>query len=178
MAPHECYMAMLEIDDHLQALNIEERQVTVEPMEALEDVSFDDKHPNWTTRIGMQSSFLVHKELTLFLRNDLNFFSWSHEDMPGIDCSTLVHQLNVSLPFPPVRQMKRVFTQEIDKTIAKEVHKLLEAGFIKEVYYPEWLANIVMVKKAHGKWRICVEFTKLNKACRKIVTHFHRLTSS
>lgn len=75
MAPHECYIAMLEIDDHLQALNIEEWQVTVEPMEALEDISFDDKCPNWTIRINMQSSFLVHKELTLFLRNDLNFFS-------------------------------------------------------------------------------------------------------
>jgi len=48
-----------------------------------------------------------------------------------------------------------------------EVNKLLAANFIREVYYPEWLANVVMVKKANGKWRICVDFTDLNSACPK-----------
>ena len=43
-----------------------------------------------------------------------------------------------------------------------EMDKLLAANFIREVYYPEWLANIVMVKKANGKWRMCVDFTDLN----------------
>ena len=43
-----------------------------------------------------------------------------------------------------------------------EVNKLLVANFIREVYYPEWLANVVMVKKANGKWRMCVDFTDLN----------------
>ena len=51
--------------------------------------------------------------------------------------------------------------------IAEEVRKLLEAGFIREVYYPEWLANVVMVKKANGKWRMCVDFKDLNRACPK-----------
>ena len=45
--------------------------------------------------------------------------------------------------------------------------KLLEVDFIREVYYPEWLANVVMVKKANGKWRMCMDFTDLNKACPK-----------
>jgi len=48
-----------------------------------------------------------------------------------------------------------------------EDNKLLAAKFIREVYYPEWLANVVMVKKANGKWRICVDFTDLNQACPK-----------
>ena len=48
-----------------------------------------------------------------------------------------------------------------------KVNKLLLANFFREVYYPEWLANIVMVKKANGKWRICVDFTDLNNACAK-----------
>ena len=48
-----------------------------------------------------------------------------------------------------------------------EVNKLLTANFIKEVYYLEWLANVVMVKKANGKWRMCVDFTNLNNACPK-----------
>ena len=48
-----------------------------------------------------------------------------------------------------------------------EVNKLLTANFIREVHYPEWLANVVMVKKANGKWRMCVDFTNLNQACPK-----------
>ena len=51
--------------------------------------------------------------------------------------------------------------------MAKEVRKLLEADFIREVYYPDWLANVVMVKKNDEKWRMCVDFTDLNRACPK-----------
>ena len=63
----------------------------------------------------------------------------------------MVHKLNVSSTFPQVWQKKRVFAQEWDKAIAEEVRKLLEADFIREVYYPDWLANVVMVKKANEK---------------------------
>ena len=87
--------------------------------------------------------------------------------MLGIDPSVIVHRLNVNLATSPIRQKKRVFTPERDKAIFEEVRKLLEAGFIREVYYPDWLANVVMVKKANGKWRICVDFTDLNRACSK-----------
>ena len=56
-----------------------------------------------------------------------------------------------------------MFAPERDRAIAEEVRKLQEASFIREVYYPDWLANVVMVKKPNGKWRICVDFTDLNK---------------
>ena len=68
--------------------------------------------------------------LTTFLRDNQDVFAWSHEDMPRIDPSTIVHKLNVSPSFPLIRQKKRVFAQEQDKTIAEEVQKLLEADFI------------------------------------------------
>ena len=55
------------------------------------------------------------------------------------------------------------------------MRKLLEADFIKEVYYPEWLANVFMVKKANNKWRMCVDFTNLNKACSKDNHPFSRI---
>lgn len=51
--------------------------------------------------------------------------------------------------------------------IAKEIEHLLVAGFIREAYYPEWLSNVVFIKKANGKWRICVDFTNLSKAYSK-----------
>ena len=87
--------------------------------------------------------------------------------MPGIDPTVMVHKLNVSPFFPPIRQKKRVFASEQDRAIAKEVRTLQEASFIREVYYPNWLANVVMVKKASEKWRMCIDFTDLNKACPK-----------
>ena len=60
-----------------------------------------------------------------------------------------------------------MFAQEQDKAVAEEVRKLLEAGFIRELYYPDWLANVVMVRKNNRKWRMCVDFMDLNRACPK-----------
>ena len=117
--------------------------------------------------MGTLASPMVRQDLASFLRMNQDVFAWSHEDMPGIDLSIIVHRLNVNPDSSPVRQKKRVFTQERDKAVAEEVRKLLEAGFIREVYYPDWLANVVMVRKNNGKWRMCVDFTNLNRACPK-----------
>ena len=87
--------------------------------------------------------------------------------MPGIDPSVITHRLNVHPSSKLVRQKKRVFVPQRDNAIKEEVQKLTTAQFIREVYYPDWLANVVMVKKANGKWRMCVDFTDLNKACPK-----------
>ena len=70
--------------------------------------------------------------------------------MSGIHPLVMVHRLNVPPSFPPIRQKKRVFAQEQDWAIAEEVRKLQDAEFIREVYYPDWLANVVMVKKPTG----------------------------
>ena len=61
----------------------------------------------------------------------------------------------------------RVFAPKRNKVVMDEMDKLLAANFIREVYYTEWLANIVMVKKANGKWRMCVDFTDLNSDYQK-----------
>ena len=60
-----------------------------------------------------------------------------------------------------------MFAPERNQVIMDEINKLLAAGFIREVYYLNWLANVVLVKKANRKWRMCVDFTDLNKACTK-----------
>ena len=51
--------------------------------------------------------------------------------------------------------------------MTEEVDRLLEADFIREVFYLDWLANVVMVKKSNSKWRMCIDFIDLNKACPK-----------
>ena len=77
------------------------------------------------------------------------------------------HKLNV-VPFArPIRQRVRRFHPDRHQVIQAEVDNLLKAGFIKEVKYLEWLANVVVVPKKGGKWRVCVDYTDLNNACPK-----------
>ena len=78
--------------------------------------------------------------------------------MPGIPREVAEHSLDILPNSKPVKQ----------RAIGEEVHKLLEAGFIKEVFHPEWLGNPVLVKKKSEKWRVCVDYTSLNKACPKV----------
>ena len=92
--------------------------------------------------------------------------------MPRIDRQVIENSLNVDLTEKPVQQKRRVFALEWNKAITEEVEKLLIVRFIQEVYYPEWLANVVMVKNSNGKWRMCIDFTNLNHTCPKCVVLF------
>jgi hypothetical protein len=56
-----------------------------------------------------------------------------------------------------VKQQLRCFDEEKHRAIGEDIRKLLAVGFIKEVFHPEWLANLVLVKKKNGKWRMCVD---------------------
>ena len=87
--------------------------------------------------------------------------------MPGIPREVVKHALKIRLGSKPVKQHLRCFDKEKRKAIGEEIVKLLVAGFIKEVYHPKWLANPILVLKKSGKWRMCVDYTGLNKACPK-----------
>ena len=124
VAARECYVVMMEMDDHVQAMNIKEHRTGMELVEKLEKVFLDDSNHERTTKIGTLVSPTIRQELMAFLRSNQDVFTWTHEDKPGIDPSVIVHRLNV--------------------------------------YYLNWLANILMVKKASRKWRMCVDFTDLS----------------
>ena len=96
----------------------------------MEEAILDNAKLKRTTRIKTLASPLVCQVLVAFLRKNQDVFAWSHEDMPGIDPSIIVHKLNVPPSFSPIRQKKWVFAQERDKAIAEEVHKLQEAELI------------------------------------------------
>ena len=87
--------------------------------------------------------------------------------MGGIDPIVITHRLNVSLSFRSVKQKGRSFAPERQKAINEEVGKLLQANAIREVEYPKWLANVVLVKKANDKWWLCIDFIDINRACPK-----------
>ncbi|GMP26890.1 hypothetical protein CsSME_00003142 [Camellia sinensis var. sinensis] len=87
--------------------------------------------------------------------------------MPGIDPEVTCHSLNVDRSAKPVIQRARRPMLMHVEAVEEEVDRLLEARAIREVQYPTWLSNTVVVKKKNGKWRVCVDFTSLNKACPK-----------
>ncbi|KAK8957690.1 hypothetical protein KSP39_PZI001086 [Platanthera zijinensis] len=106
-------------------------------------------------------------ELISCLLKNLDVFAWAAEDMSGIDPDVACHHLNVDPNFKPVQQKKRDVATKLADPIREEVSKILKANFIREIQYPTWISNIVMVKKPGGKWRMCVDFTRLNKVCPK-----------
>ena len=87
--------------------------------------------------------------------------------MPGIPWEVAEHALRLVLGSKLAKQHLHCFDDERRRTIGEEVTKILAAGFIKEVYHSNWLANPILVKKKTRKWRMCVDYTSLNKACPK-----------
>ncbi|GKA45264.1 reverse transcriptase domain-containing protein [Tanacetum coccineum] len=94
-----------------------------------------------------------------------NFPDQEPSDMTGVPRSIAEHRLNIREGYSPVRQKKMGQAPERALAIQTEVQKLVEARIMREVYYHEWLSNPVMVKKHDGSWRMCMDFTDLNKAC-------------
>ena len=105
--------------------------------------------------------------ILLFLIQNVDVFAWSSYEVPGVDPEFIVHKLNVDPLFPPEKQKLRRSAKEHVEAVKLEVKRLREAGAIREIFFPEWLANTVVVKKKNGKWRVCVDFTDLNRACLK-----------
>nr|KYP38741.1 hypothetical protein KK1_039990 [Cajanus cajan] len=87
--------------------------------------------------------------------------------MPGIDADFICHRLAIHKEARSVAQRKRKVGGKRREAIVTETQNLLNAGFIREVRYTTWLTNVVLVKKSSGKWRMCVDYTDLNKACPK-----------
>ena len=87
--------------------------------------------------------------------------------MPGVPWELAEHHLHIRPGSKPVKQPLRCFSEEKRKTIGEEIAKLLAAGFIMEVFHPEWLANPVLVRKKNKTWSMCIDYTILNKACPK-----------
>jgi hypothetical protein len=78
----------------------------------------------------------------------------------------------------PKKQWQRKMSEDRILTAKAEVQRLLEANVIREVKYSDWLANIVLMPKKNGKMRMCIDFTDLNKACKKDPFPLSRIDAS
>nr|KYP44308.1 Transposon Ty3-G Gag-Pol polyprotein [Cajanus cajan] len=144
-------------------MNDEER---VEPVESKRELQIGSNSAQ-VTYIGADTSEEDCSILRRALMKNKDLFAWTPSDMPGIDPNIMCHKLSICAEARPVAQRKRKMGTERKQAVEAEVTKLLAAGFIREVHYTTWLANVVMVKKPNGKWRMCTDYTNLNKACPK-----------
>src|SRR3954467_13003619 len=87
--------------------------------------------------------------------------------MPGVPRELAEHKLHVRPGLKPVKQPLRRFSEDKRRAMGEEIAKLQAAGFIMEVFYPEWLGNPVLVMKKNKTWRMFFDYTFLNKACPK-----------
>ncbi|XP_047167338.1 uncharacterized protein LOC124836257 [Vigna umbellata] len=120
-----------------------------------------------TTTIGGSLALNDEQDLAQMLRTNADLFAWVAADMSGIHPGIMAHKLSIFREARPIAQKKRRFGEDKRDAIQVEVKKLMSAQFIREITYTTWLSNVVMVKKSNGQWRMCVDFTDLNKACPK-----------
>ncbi|XP_058075820.1 uncharacterized protein LOC131224316 [Magnolia sinica] len=137
-----CYAITVKKGSVKQALtiNVLDPRGPVEDssVEDLEKVLLDEADPSKTVHLGTSLNFKQQSEM-----------------------------LNVDPDHKPMKQKRRPFDAERYEAIVDEVSVLLGAGFIEEVHYLNWIANVVLVKKTNEKWWVCVDYSDLKKACPK-----------
>ncbi|GAA0187318.1 hypothetical protein LIER_34606 [Lithospermum erythrorhizon] len=135
--------------------------------ENVECVPFTIKEPTKTFRVGRNLERQHTSKLVELIREFIDVFARVTEDMPGVNKDIALHRLHVDPLFILVKQWKRTFSEEKNLAIREEVASLLKAGAIRELQFPSWIANLVLVEKPNNKWRMCIYFKNLNKACPK-----------
>ncbi|PKA59549.1 RNA-directed DNA polymerase like [Apostasia shenzhenica] len=153
-----------EINARLHTDHLDPRDHALPPVEQNDHVTVADGK---TVLISRDFPDNEKPALAALLFEYFDVFAWEPSDMPGIDRAVAEHRLSLKPRVTPVRQKKRTFGGEKQRAIQEEVEKLLAAGFIKEITYPSWLANVVVVKKNSRKWQMCVDFIDLNNVCPK-----------
>ena len=103
-------------------------------------------------QIGSQLPQQEREELIEFLKRNIDVFAWNTYKAPGVGPEFIYHHLNVNPLIAPKKQLHWRPSKEHAEAVREEVAKLKQAGTIKEVFYPEWLANTVVVRKKSGKW--------------------------
>ncbi|XP_075633633.1 uncharacterized protein LOC142606119 [Castanea sativa] len=136
-----------EVDEAPSALE-DEGQATVDELKEINLGTTEESRPTFI------SALLTPEEEEGYLKLLVEYkdvFAWTYKEMPGFNPSIALHHLVIKKGVCPVKQAQRCFRPKLIPQIETEVNKLIEAGFIREVQYPEWIANIVPIKKRMDK---------------------------
>lgn len=139
-------------------------QLTVDELTEINIGTEEDPRPTFVSSSLSPEEKENYRE---FLMEFRDCFAWSYKEMPGLDTRVATHKLAIDPQYQPVKQAPRRCRPELQDDIIAEVSRLITAGFIKEIQYPRWLANIVPVIKKNGQVRVYVDFRDLNRACPK-----------
>nr|ABA99142.1 retrotransposon protein, putative, Ty3-gypsy subclass [Oryza sativa Japonica Group] len=130
-------------------------------------VQMDDADPTKLVSLGGNMGEEEAESILEVLKKNIGIFAWSPVEVGGVSTDLIMHHLAVKPEAKPRKQKLRKMSADRQEAAKAEVQKLLRARVIQEIDHPEWLANPVLVRKSNGKWRICVDFTDLNKVCPK-----------
>ncbi|KAM1212301.1 hypothetical protein ACFX2G_003942 [Malus domestica] len=137
-------------------------QATVDDLKELNLGTSEEPKPIFVSALLNADEIEKYYQLLLEYKD---VFAWTYKEMPGLDPIIVVHHLAIKPGTRPIKQTQKRYRSELIPQIEVEIDKLIEAGFIREVQYPKWISNIVIVLKKSGQIRVCVDFRDLNDAC-------------
>ncbi|XP_021980324.1 uncharacterized protein LOC110876459 [Helianthus annuus] len=129
--------------------------------EGIEEWVLTERFPEQTIKVGRHLSDKCKSALKELLLFSIDVFAFQHGDMCGIPQSLSKHRLNTHSWVKPAKQKKRSMGANKRRAACKETRKLLRVGIVREVRYPSWIANPVMVSKKNGGWRMCIDYKDL-----------------
>jgi hypothetical protein len=162
-----CLTVQREVPEATRPTANEHEKAQLQSNDGMKTVPLDQATPKQTVIISEDLTSHDEERLILCLSKNKDVFAWSALDLVIVIRTIIEHSLGIDPSVRPKKQRLRKMSDEKTEAAKAEVHRLLEANFIEQVTYPTWLANVVMVQKKSGKWRMCIDFTSLNKACPK-----------
>ncbi|GAU37187.1 hypothetical protein TSUD_30520 [Trifolium subterraneum] len=156
-----------EIPDEIRRLLDQEKRIIQPHEEVIELINLGSEEEKKEIKIGASLEASVKERMIVLLREYVDIFARSYQDMPGLDPEIVEYHLPLKPECPPVKQKLRRTHPDMTLKIKEEVQKQIDAGFLITSEYLQWLANIVPVPKKDGKVRMCVDYRDLNKASPK-----------
>lgn len=120
------------------------------------------ENPDRSVKIEFGLSPEVRSMLIEFLQANSDLFVFSQREMPGSDPQVACHKLNLDANVWYMTQYRRNQSPEKEDAIENRMKYILDVMFISEATYTKLLSNVILVKKASGKWRICINYTDIN----------------
>ena len=129
----------------------QQKERTIQPHEEpVDTINLGIKEDKKEVKVGANFEPKVKERLIQLLHEYVEVFSWSYEDMPGLDANIVLHRLPTKEDCTPVKQKVRRMWPDMSEKIKAKAMKQFNAGFLVITSYPQWVANVVPVPKKDG----------------------------